>query len=47
MTGRDSIRIGRVRADGSRLAFAVALDDLRVGSALAAVEAAEALCGGA
>ena len=45
--GRDEIVIGRVRRgreDAPGLAFAVALDDLRRGAALAAVEAAEALC---
>jgi aspartate-semialdehyde dehydrogenase len=41
--GLDRIRIGRIRASGASLAFAVALDDLRLGSAVAAVEAAEAL----
>ncbi len=45
--GRDEIAIGRVRCGGEDapgLAFALALDDLRRGAALAAVEAAEALC---
>ncbi len=44
--GRDEIVIGRVRRgreDAPGLAFALALDDLRRGAALAAVEAAEAL----
>jgi aspartate-semialdehyde dehydrogenase len=41
--GLDRIRIGRIRAGGASLAFALAMDDLRLGSAVAAVEAAEAL----
>ncbi|MFQ5514604.1 MAG: Asd/ArgC dimerization domain-containing protein [Myxococcota bacterium] len=46
-SGRDELRIGRVRASGDpprRLAFVIAMDDLRLGSALAAVLAAEAHC---
>jgi aspartate-semialdehyde dehydrogenase len=42
-TGRDAIAVGRVRVEAERLALALAQDDLRPGSALAAVEAAEAL----
>ncbi len=48
VTGTDSVWVGRVRADPERsncLAFVIALDNLRRGAALAAVEAAEALCG--
>ena len=43
--GTDVIRLGRIRADegGRKLAFVLSLDDLRRGSALAAVAAAEAL----
>jgi aspartate-semialdehyde dehydrogenase len=41
--GAETIAVGRVRADGdpTRLGFAIALDDLRRGSALSAVLAAE------
>ena len=39
----DRLQIGRIRLSGTSLAFAMALDDLRLGSAVAAVEAAEAL----
>jgi aspartate-semialdehyde dehydrogenase len=42
-SGLDRVRIGRIRVSGASLAFAIALDDLRLGSAIAAVEAAEAL----
>ncbi len=45
--GHDEVAIGRIRPggeDGPGLAFALALDDLRRGAALGAVEAAEALC---
>jgi aspartate-semialdehyde dehydrogenase len=42
-SGQDRVRVGRIRASGAHLAFAVALDDLRLGAAVAAVEAAEAL----
>ncbi|MEE2704205.1 MAG: Asd/ArgC dimerization domain-containing protein [Myxococcota bacterium] len=48
VTGTDQAWVGRVRANPDRstgLAFVVALDNLRRGAALAAVEAAEALCG--
>ncbi len=43
--GTDVVRVGRIRADagGRRLAFVLTLDDLRRGSALAAVAAAETL----
>lgn len=44
--GRDGVRVGRVRSEGEegrRLAFVMTLDDLRYGSALAAVLAAETL----
>ena len=44
--GHDDVAIGRVRQDGDDapgLAFVLALDDLRRGAALGAVEAAEAL----
>lgn len=44
--GHDEVAIGRIRPDGDDapgLAFALALDDLRRGAALGAVEAAEAL----
>ncbi len=43
--GTDVIRLGRIRADegGRKLAFVLTLDDLRRGSALAAVVAAETL----
>jgi aspartate-semialdehyde dehydrogenase len=47
--GTDRVRIGRVRraaGPAPGLAFALAQDDLRRGSALAAVEAAESLLGG-
>jgi aspartate-semialdehyde dehydrogenase len=40
--------VGRIRSEGEegrRLAFVLTLDDLRYGSALAAVLAAEMLCG--
>jgi aspartate-semialdehyde dehydrogenase len=45
--GHDEVAIGRIRQGGEAepgLAFALALDDLRRGAALAAVETAEALC---
>ncbi len=42
--GRDEVRVGRVRAGSGTVVFVVALDNLRRGAALAAVEAAEALC---
>jgi aspartate-semialdehyde dehydrogenase len=41
--GHDDAAIGRVRAAGDRLAFVVALNDLRLGAALGVVGAAEAL----
>ncbi len=41
--GHDDAAVGRVRASGSRLAFVVALNDLRLGAALGVVGAAEAL----
>ncbi len=43
--GTDVIHLGRIRADegGRKLAFVLSLDDLRRGSALAAVVAAETL----
>jgi len=41
--GHDDAAVGRVRASGSRLAFVVALNDLRLGAALGVVAAAEAL----
>jgi aspartate-semialdehyde dehydrogenase len=44
--GHDDAAIGRLRAQGSRLAFVVALNDLRLGAALGAVAAAEALLPG-
>ncbi len=46
-TGRDGVQIGRVRVspeDRRALSFVLALDDLRFGSALAAVLVAEARC---
>jgi aspartate-semialdehyde dehydrogenase len=45
--GRDRVRIGRIRIsdqDPRHLSFVLAMDDLRYGSALAAVLAAEARC---
>lgn len=50
VVGSDDVWVGRVRADPDRstgLAFVICLDNLRRGAALAAVEAAEALCGSA
>jgi aspartate-semialdehyde dehydrogenase len=47
--GEDAVLIGRLRpAPGAEpgIGFVLALDDLRRGAALGAVEAAEALCGG-
>jgi aspartate-semialdehyde dehydrogenase len=41
--GHDDAAVGRVRATGTRLAFVVALNDLRLGAALGVVGAAEAL----
>jgi len=41
--GHDEAAVGRVRATGDRLAFVVALNDLRLGAALGVVGAAEAL----
>jgi aspartate-semialdehyde dehydrogenase len=41
--GHDNAAVGRVRASGGRLAFVVALNDLRLGAALGVVSAAEAL----
>ena len=41
--GHDDAAIGRVRANGLRLGFVVALNDLRLGAALGVVGAAEAL----
>jgi aspartate-semialdehyde dehydrogenase len=41
--GHDDAAVGRVRASGGRLAFVVALNDLRLGAALGVVGAAEAL----
>ena len=41
--GHDEAAVGRVRAGGGRLAFVVALNDLRLGAALGVVSAAEAL----
>ncbi|MEX2208108.1 MAG: Asd/ArgC dimerization domain-containing protein [Myxococcota bacterium] len=41
--GHDDAAVGRVRAAGERLAFVVALNDLRLGAALGVVGAAEAL----
>jgi aspartate-semialdehyde dehydrogenase len=41
--GHDDAAIGRLRAQGSRLAFVLALNDLRLGAALGVVAAAEAL----
>ena len=41
--GLDRLQVGRIRLSGASLAFAIALDDLRLGSAVAAVEAAETL----
>jgi len=41
--GHDDAAVGRVRAAGGRLAFVVALNDLRLGAALGVVGAAEAL----
>ena len=41
--GHDDAAVGRVRAAGDRLAFVVALNDLRLGAALGVVGAAEAL----
>ena len=46
--GYDDVLIGRIRSGGGsqNLAFALALDDLRRGAALGAVEAAELLLEG-
>lgn len=41
--GHDDAAVGRIRASGDRLAFVVALNDLRLGAALGVVGAAEAL----
>jgi len=41
--GHDDAAVGRVRASAGRLAFVVALNDLRLGAALGVVGAAEAL----
>jgi aspartate-semialdehyde dehydrogenase len=41
--GHDDAAVGRIRASGMRLAFVVALNDLRLGAALGVVGAAEAL----
>jgi aspartate-semialdehyde dehydrogenase len=41
--GHDDVAIGRLRAAGSRVAFVLALNDLRLGAALGVVGAAEAL----
>jgi len=43
--GHDDVAIGRLRAAGSRVAFVLALNDLRLGAALGVVSAAEALLG--
>jgi aspartate-semialdehyde dehydrogenase len=41
--GHDEVAIGRLRSSGTRIAFVLALNDLRLGAALGVVEAAEAL----
>ncbi|HKC50782.1 MAG TPA: Asd/ArgC dimerization domain-containing protein [Myxococcota bacterium] len=41
--GHDDVAVGRLRASGSRVAFVLALNDLRLGAALGVVGAAEAL----
>lgn len=41
--GHDDVAIGRLRSSGTRIAFVLALNDLRLGAALGVVEAAEAL----
>ena len=41
--GHDDVAIGRLRVSGERVAFVLALNDLRLGAALGAVGAAEAL----
>jgi aspartate-semialdehyde dehydrogenase len=41
--GHDEVAIGRLRASGTRAAFVLALNDLRLGAALGVVAAAEAL----
>ena len=41
--GHDDVAVGRLRAAGARLAFVLALNDLRLGAALGVVAAAEAL----
>ncbi|HXZ84560.1 MAG TPA: Asd/ArgC dimerization domain-containing protein [Myxococcota bacterium] len=43
--GHDDVAIGRLRASGTRAAFVLALNDLRLGAALGVVAAAEALLG--
>ena len=41
--GTDSVVAGRLRHSGTGLAYVLAMDDLRRGSALTAIEAAAAL----
>lgn len=41
--GHDEVAVGRLRASGARVAFVLALNDLRLGAALGVVGAAEAL----
>jgi len=41
--GHDDVAVGRLRASGARVAFVLALNDLRLGAALGVVGAAEAL----
>ena len=41
--GHDDVAVGRLRAAGARVAFVLALNDLRLGAALGVVGAAEAL----
>lgn len=41
--GHDEVAVGRLRASGGRVAFVLALNDLRLGAALGVVGAAEAL----
>jgi len=41
--GHDDVAVGRLRTSGSRVAFVLALNDLRLGAALGVVGAAEAL----
>ena len=43
--GHDDVAIGRLRAAGTRAAFVLALNDLRLGAALGVAAAAEALLG--